>query len=184
MLPGIVIAYLLTGDRAPIPMVIGAGALGVLTVFLVELFHRTRRLKEDASIGVVFPALFSIGVIMISRYAGAVDLDLDCVLYGEIAYAPLDVLEIGSRTLRRQGAVDQRRDPARSTSRSSLACYKELKLSTFDRALAATLGFSPLAAALPADERGLRSRSSGRSNPSARSSCWRCWSCRRRPPTC
>jgi manganese/zinc/iron transport system permease protein len=72
-------------------MVLGAGALGLVTVLLVELFHRTRRLKEDASIGVVFPALFSIGVILISRYASQVDLDLDCVLYGEIAYAPWDL---------------------------------------------------------------------------------------------
>ncbi len=60
-----------------------------MTVLLVELFNRSRRLREDASIGVVFPALFSLGVILISRYASQVDLDLDCVLYGEIAYAPL-----------------------------------------------------------------------------------------------
>ncbi len=57
------------------------------------------RLREDASIGVVFPALFSLGVILISRYAAQVDLDLDCVLYGEIAYAPWDLLLAGERSL-------------------------------------------------------------------------------------
>ena len=78
-------------------MMLGAGALGLITVLLVELFNRSRRLEEDASIGVVFPALFSLGVILISRYAAQVDLDLDCVLYGEIAYAPWDTLGAGWR---------------------------------------------------------------------------------------
>ena len=43
-----------------------------------------------------FTALFSIGVVLISVFAGKVDLDLDCVLYGEIAYAPLDTLMLGA----------------------------------------------------------------------------------------
>lgn len=142
VLPGIAIAFFLTGERAPLPMVLGAGALGVLTVFLVELFHRSRRLKEDASIGVVFPALFSIGVILISRYATQVDLDLDCVLYGEIAYTPWDVLfwgprSFGPKALWVTGGV---------LVLNALFVgifYKELKISTFDPELAASLGFSP-----------------------------------------
>jgi manganese/zinc/iron transport system permease protein len=143
VLPGIVIAFLITGDRSPLPMVLGAGALGLLTVFLVELFHRTRRLKEDASIGVVFPALFSIGVILISRYAGQIDLDLDCVLYGEIAYAPLDILILGGRDL----------GPKALWINGSILLgnlifvgllFKELKITTFDPQLAATLGLSPI----------------------------------------
>jgi manganese/zinc/iron transport system permease protein len=143
VLPGIAIAFLLTGHRATLPMVLGAGALGVVTVLLVELFNRTRRLKEDASIGVVFPALFSLGVILISRFAGQVDLDLDCVLYGEIAYAPLDVLTWGDRVLGPEalwinGAV------LLVDLAFVLLLFKELALSTFDSALAATLGFSPV----------------------------------------
>jgi manganese/zinc/iron transport system permease protein len=143
VLPGIAIAFLLAGDRAALPMLLGAGALGLLTVFLVELFQRTRRLKEDASIGVVFPALFSIGVILISRYAADVDLDLDCVLYGEIAYAPWDLLFVGGaswgpKALWVNGA----------TLLANLLLvgllYKELKVSTFDAGLAAAMGFSPV----------------------------------------
>ena len=143
VLPGIAIAFLLTGDRAALPMVIGAGALGVLTVVLVELFNRTQRLKEDASIGVVFPALFSLGVILVSRFASQVDLDLDCVLYGEIAYAPLDTLtwgeiDVGPKALWVNGLV------LLVDALFVLLLYKELQLTTFDAGLAATLGFAPV----------------------------------------
>ncbi|MEM7051955.1 MAG: metal ABC transporter permease [Acidobacteriota bacterium] len=144
VLPGIAIAFLLTGDRSPLPMIIGAGALGVLTVFLVELFHRSGRLQEDASIGVVFPALFSIGVIVISRYAAQVDLDLDCVLYGEIAYTPWDTLSWGDHNLGPKALW-----VSGGTLLLNLALvfglFKELKVSTFDPELGAALGFSSVA---------------------------------------
>jgi manganese/zinc/iron transport system permease protein len=143
VLPGIAIAFLVTGDRAALPMVLGAGALGLITVLLVELFNRSRRLREDASIGVVFPALFSLGVILISRYAAQVDLDLDCVLYGEIAYAPWDTLTwggtvLGAKALWVNGAV------LLVDLLVVLLLYKEFKLSTFDSGIAAALGFSPV----------------------------------------
>ncbi len=144
VLPGIVLAFLISNERSTLPMLLGAGALGVLTVFLVELSHRTGRLKEDASIGVVFPALFAIGVILVSRYAGQVDLDLDCVLYGEIAYTPWDLLywqgqSIGPKALWVGGGV---------LLLDLLIVglfYKELKITTFDASLAAALGFAPTA---------------------------------------
>jgi manganese/zinc/iron transport system permease protein len=143
VLPGIVIAFLLTGERSPLPMVLGAGALGVVTVFLVELFHRTRRLKEDAAIGVVFPALFSLGVILIGRYAAQVDLDLDCVLYGEIAYTPWDLLLVGGRSIGPKalwvnGAI------MLLAAGFVILLFKELKITTFDPRLAAALGLSPV----------------------------------------
>ena len=91
VLPGIVIAYLLSGSRETLPMLIGAAALGVLTTVLIELFHKKSNLQMDASIGITFTWLFAIGIILISLFAGQVDLDQDCVLYGEIAYVPLDL---------------------------------------------------------------------------------------------
>ncbi len=144
VLPGIVIAFLLTGSRSSLPMVLGAGAVGVLTVLLVELFNRTRRLREDASIGVVFPALFAFGVLLVSRYAAQVDLDLDCVLYGEIAYAPWDLIFAGERSLGPKALWVNGVVLAVNLS-FVLLLYKELKLSTFDRELAAALGFVPAA---------------------------------------
>ena len=91
VLPGIVIAYLLSGSRETLPMLLGAAFLGVLTTILIELFYKKARLQIDASIGITFTWLFAIGIILISLFAGQVDLDQDCVLYGEIAYVPLDL---------------------------------------------------------------------------------------------
>jgi len=142
VLPGIAVAFLLAGSRSPLPMLVGAGALGLVTVFLVELFHRTRRLAEDAAIGVVFPALFSLGVILVSRYAAQVDLDLDCVLYGEIAYAPWDLWLVGERSLGPKALWVNGALLAVNLA-FVLSLWKELKVSTFDPELAAALGFSP-----------------------------------------
>ena len=58
-----------------------------------------RLVAEDAAIGLVFPALFSLGVILISRYAGGVHLDTDVVLLGELAFAPFDRLIVAGRDL-------------------------------------------------------------------------------------
>ena len=142
VLPGIAIAFLIFGDQASAPMVLGAGALGLLTVFLVELLSRTRRLREDAAIGVVFPALFSVGVILISVYARQVHIDIDCVLFGEIGWVHLDIWNVAGTSLGPKAlwvtgsifAVDLL---------LVVLLYKELKVSTFDPELAASLGVSP-----------------------------------------
>ncbi len=96
VLPGIVIAFFVSGSREPISMLLGAGVLGLLTTFLIEFFHSKARLQTDAAIGVTFTWLFALGVILISVFAGQVDLDQDCVLYGEIAYVPIDLWITGS----------------------------------------------------------------------------------------
>jgi manganese/zinc/iron transport system permease protein len=93
VLLGIVIGFFLVQDLTSPLLVLGAAAVGVLTVSLVALLERTRLVKEDAAIGLVFPALFSIAVIMITRFAGNVHLDTDAVLLGEIAFAPFDRFE-------------------------------------------------------------------------------------------
>lgn len=91
VLPGLVIAYLLSGVRTSFPMLLGAATVGLLTTYLIETFQKRFRLQSDAAIGVTFTALFALGVIMISAFTGSIDLDQDCVLYGEIAYVPLDL---------------------------------------------------------------------------------------------
>lgn len=82
MLFGIVIAFFVTHDIASPLLILAAALTGLLTVSLVELLTKTRLVKEDAAIGLVFPALFAAAVVLISRYAGDVHLDTDAVLLG------------------------------------------------------------------------------------------------------
>jgi len=94
ILLGIVVAFFAVHDLNSPLLIVGAGIVGVLTVYLVELLNSTRLVKEDSAIGVVFPLLFSIAVILISKYAGNVHLDVDSVLLGELAFAPFNRIEI------------------------------------------------------------------------------------------
>ncbi len=142
VLPGIVIAFLLSGTVSALPVVLGAGAVGLFTVFLIETLRRTRRVKEDASIAVVFPALFALGVLLVVQFAGQKDLDQECVLYGEIAYAHFDTMTLfGVVTLSRPLVVLA--VVALLNLAFVVGFWKELKLSTFDGTLAAALGLSP-----------------------------------------
>ncbi len=142
ILLGVALAFMVVEDTSSPLLILAAAATGVLTVALVELLHGTRLVKEDAAIGLVFPALFSIGVIIISRYAGDVHLDIDAVLLGELVFAPFDRLliggaDLGPRILWVMGTI------LLLNAGFIGLFYKELKLSTFDAALAGALGFSP-----------------------------------------
>jgi manganese/zinc/iron transport system permease protein len=140
---GIVIMFFLVESTASLPMIIAATLTGVLTVTLVEALFRTRLVKEDTAIGLVFPALFSIGVILISRYASNVHLDTDAVLLGELAFAPFNRLVIGTADLGPQ-ALWLAGIVGLVNLLFIILFYKELKLATFDAGLSAALGFSPV----------------------------------------
>ena len=99
ILLGIVLAFFAVHDTSSPILIIGAALSGVLTVSLVEALNRTKLVKEDAAIGLVFPVLFSIGVILIARYARSIHLDVDAVLLGELAFAPFDRLVINGADL-------------------------------------------------------------------------------------
>ncbi|WP_299252175.1 metal ABC transporter permease [uncultured Cytophaga sp.] len=94
VLPGIVLSFFLTGSRDSIWMLIGAGMMGIITTLIIEWLHKKTKLQEDASIGVTFTFLFALGVLLISYFAENIDLDQECVLYGEIAYVPLNTIAI------------------------------------------------------------------------------------------
>lgn len=142
VLPGIVIAFLLSGSRDPLPMLLGAGATGLIATFLIEYFHRRARLQTDAAIGVIFTFLFAIGIILISVFAGEVDIDQDCVLYGEIAYVPIDLWIT-------DGGITMGPRPVYVLTTVLLLVflfiklgYKELQLTSFDPEFAAAIGIS------------------------------------------
>ena len=143
ILPGIVIGFFITQDLNSPLLILLAAMTGVLTVILVEKIQQTKLVKEDTAIGLVFPALFSIGVIMIAKYANDVHLDIDAVLLGELAFTPFDRLyyndiDLGPKSMWVIGSI------LVVTLTLLFAFYKELKMSTFDAGLATSLGFSPV----------------------------------------
>ena len=142
ILLGIVLGFFLVKDLSSPVLIIGAALMGVVTVYLVEKIYETGLVREDVAIGLVFPFLFSIGIILISRYAGNVHLDIDAVILGEIAFAPLNRLQLlgidlGPKAIYVMGVI-----LFFNICYLSLF-YKELKLVTFDPQLAFVLGFSP-----------------------------------------
>jgi manganese/zinc/iron transport system permease protein len=142
LLLGIVLMYLLVQDAASVWLLVGAAATGVATVALVEWLQRTKLVKEDAAIGLVFPALFSIGTLLASMYLRNTHLDVDRVLLGSAELAFQDRLhwnswDLGPRSLFVVGIAGL------AISTLVAIFYKELKLSTFDPGLAVVLGFSP-----------------------------------------
>ena len=142
ILPGIVIGFFITQDLSSPLLIILAALTGILTVILVEYIQKTGLVKEDTAIGLVFPALFSIGVILIAKNANDIHLDIDAVLVGELVLAPYNRwisngIDLGPKSLWVVGSI------LLVTLGLLVTFFKELKVSTFDKGLAAALGFTP-----------------------------------------
>lgn len=111
-------------------------------MFCTEFLIQLRCLKEDAALGIVFPLFFSIGVVLISRYARNVHLDIDMILLGELAFAPFNRFKIGSFDLGAQ-ALWVSMITALFNILFIKIFFKELVISTFDKHLAYLFGFLP-----------------------------------------
>jgi len=141
VLPGIVLVFLLFGTRAPLPVIAGAAVFAIICVLAIEALRSTGLVKSDAAIALVFPALFSLGVLGVTRYASGVHLDLDSTIYGEIAFAPFSTLSIGGLEIARSivllGSV------VLLNVALVVALWKEYKVTTFDPQFSRTIGISP-----------------------------------------
>jgi manganese/zinc/iron transport system permease protein len=142
VLPGIVIAFMLVEDLNSPWLILGAGLMGVLLVFGVEALERTNLVKNDAALGLIFPALFSVGILMISTLFSGIHLDNDVVMMGDVALASLDRLILGGTDL----------GPTSFWNMLILflangvflaVFYKEIKLGSFDPKLASQMGLHP-----------------------------------------
>jgi manganese/zinc/iron transport system permease protein len=94
VLLGIVVAFMLmTGvfnmepDTSSPWLIIGAAGAGVATVVLTELIFRSGLVRQDAALGLAFPLLFAIAIILVSGFVEDVHLDEDAVMVGEIGVA-------------------------------------------------------------------------------------------------
>ena len=141
VLLGIILVYLITGDQYSPFFIAGAAAVGLLTVFLTELLTRSQRVKADAAIGLVYPFLFAIAVVLINVFARNVHIDTDAVLLGEIGFSWLNTVMLGGVAV--PSALLTIGTVALLNTAFVTVFYKELKLSSFDPGLAAALGFSP-----------------------------------------
>lgn len=143
VLPGLAIAFILTGARTSLTMFIGAAIAGVLTAVFTQWISKFGNVDRGASMGIVFTTLFALGLILIVQAADHVDLDPSCVLYGAIELTPLDivwrpewfgfVLEVPRAALVLAGVTVL-------NLIFILLFYKELRISSFDPELATTMG--------------------------------------------
>jgi manganese/zinc/iron transport system permease protein len=139
VLPGIAVAYWLSQSRASLWMFLGAAAVGVLATIIIELLRKKLKVQSDASIGMTFTTLFALGVILITFLSDSVDLDQECVLYGEIAYVPFNTwsfggLNMGPIALWSSGLL------LLAVLAYTFIGFKGLKMSSFNEDYAAVLG--------------------------------------------
>jgi manganese/zinc/iron transport system permease protein len=148
VLPGIVAVFLLFQTRAALPVIAGATVFALVCVLLIDALRGSGLVKGDAAIGLVFPALFSLGVLGVQRYAANLHLDLDATIYGEIAYVPLQPWLVAGMVVPR--AVVVTGSVVLADLLLVLLLWKELKVTSFDPEFARTARIPPqwLSAAL------------------------------------
>lgn len=94
VLLGIVLGYFIAGDLDSPILFVGAALFGVVTVYAIEYVVNKFAIQSDAATGLVFTLLFAIGIILISKYARDVHLDVDVVLSGEVVFAALNTTNV------------------------------------------------------------------------------------------
>lgn len=137
VLPGLVLAFLFSGSTSMVPLFLGAIACGLLTTFLTQTLHQYARVPSDASMGVVFTSLFALGVVLVKKYLSGLHFDIDCIYEGTLELVSLAEPVAGVPR------------PLFTTSLvlvvnliAMVLLWKEFKLSSFDPALATTMGIS------------------------------------------
>ncbi|MEP1355436.1 MAG: metal ABC transporter permease [Tateyamaria sp.] len=157
VLPGIVVAFLLTGTVRTGPMLLGAAGAAVLAVIAIEAIRRLGRIESGAAMGVVFTAMFAGGVLLLERSdTSSVHLDVEHALYGNLeSLIWLDATGWGSlidaTALAGLPVELPRMALALSVVGAFIALFwRPLALSTFDEGFARGLGLrtGPLGLAL------------------------------------
>ena len=127
-LPGIVVAFLFSGSLSSPVLLLGAVLSGGISTAAIEYFSRSRLIRSDAAIGIVFSSLFAVGVILLSVFVKDAHIDTQCMLFG-------DVLGISTESLWTLGIVSP------LIILCVLACWRVLVLTSFDEEYARALGW-------------------------------------------
>lgn len=141
-LPGIVIAFLISGNRNSLSLTIGALVAGIVTTVLIEFIHRRSIVKVDAAIGIVFSMLFALGVLLL-EFAPHTDLDPDCVLFGQLEWLGVYAGNDPFGSLLKSKQFQLLFGVFILTTVLNIAFFKELLVSSFDPLLAGAQGFRP-----------------------------------------
>lgn len=142
VLPGIVLGFLVSGSLDSPMIILGAALSGWLTVMVIDLVSRKTGVREDAATGVVFTAMFSLGVVLMRAFASKIDLDPDCVLFGN-----LETAVHGTRTSLGPWTVPNivltTGIAAAATLLFATALYHRLLANSFDPSLSRLTGQAP-----------------------------------------
>lgn len=144
VLPGIVIAYVISESLNGFAMFIGASVFGILTTFLIETLSRKSFVQKDASIGVIYTLLFSLGIIMMSSLSVNVDLDPEHILYGNILHTPFysvitdSGINLGPKSVWTLGVINL------LVIGIVVSFFRYFKITSFDAKFASSIGISTM----------------------------------------
>lgn len=152
VLPGIVASFLLFGTRSGSAMFLGAVASGTLAAVLMTLVERYGRVETGAAMGVIFSIFFASGIVLMEQAAArSVDLDADCVLYGQLEHVfwlpPADLSSLSLSQIYSLVPNELILSAVVMVVSFIVVClfWKELRLASFDREFADSIGFSSAA---------------------------------------
>ena len=146
-LPGIVVGFLVAGVIATLPLMLGAMAAAVIAAGLIEAIRRVGRLEAGAAMGVVFTAMFAGGIVLLEQTgASNAHIDAEHALYGNLESTLWLGVGAWSDLLTADAWAQMPRQLATligvtlAIAVLIAAFFKELKVTTFDPGLAASLG--------------------------------------------
>ena len=142
VLPGIVLAFVIFRDRSSLGLILAAGLSGLLMIWLVRLFCSSHRVYPDAALGIVFSALFSGGIILSNMYLRNTHFHAECIIDGNLAFAPMRSFSVGDYYLGPRAFVTMTAILIVLLAFITIF-FKVLKLAAFDPSLAYLLGFRP-----------------------------------------
>lgn len=130
-LPGIALAYMIVGSKAPLVLMLGAAIAGWIGTLFIMAVVRNTRLKDDTALGLVLSVFFGVGLVLLTflqKRPDAAQAGLDTFLFGQAAtLLAADVVTmavLGGIVLLLTGVF-----------------WKEFKLLTFNPEFAGSLGF-------------------------------------------
>ncbi|MCX7735639.1 MAG: metal ABC transporter permease [Candidatus Kapabacteria bacterium] len=131
-LPGIAIAFILTGVKDTLLFIIGASLSGIIGAIWINSITKNTRLKSDSALGIILSVFFGFGIVLltiIQRKPNANQAGLERFLFGQAAtLVPSDVIVIGIIGILSLILI--------------IIFWKEFKILTFDPQFAKTLGYN------------------------------------------